>query len=224
VSASKQAKAQAPAASVPVIQPAPAGTPAAPKHLPLIQTPAQAAALQQLVRAYQLPSATRLTSAGSLPAAAPAAAAQTGTQARTYGPVTINTTAPRATLEGIAEEVGRVEQKLGELLNPNTNNQPDWLEKLRQLWDLMNAINNILQAQGAGGSYTASSPCVTDSQGQRIVTEVEFEGANDQLGVIRNRIDALADLMQKFKDLRQPICKGAPTSNVTVTAYEISQE
>ena len=215
--------AQVPADAEQVQQPPSSGT-AAPASLPLIVTPGQAAALEQLLKAYQLPSATRVTSAGTLPAAQPATAAQTSTTTRTYGPVTVATTAPRATLEGIAEEVGRVEKKLGELLNPKTNNQPDWLEKLQGLWDLINALNNYLQAQGASGTYTASSPCVTDQQGIRIVTEVPFEGANDQFGVLRHRIDALAELMQAFKDLRQPICNKTPATNVTVTAYEVTQE
>lgn len=221
----QQAKqAQTPATAAPVTQPAPAASPAAPKPYPLIQTPAQAAAVQQLIRVYRLPSATRVTSAGTLPAAQPATAAQTSTATRTYGPVTVTTTAPRATLEAIAEEVGRVEKKLGGLLNPQTNNQPDWLEKVQGLWDLINELNDYLQNQGASGKYTASSPCVTDQQGNRIVTEVPFAGGSDQFGVLRHRIDALAELMQVFKDLRQPICKGAPASNVTVTAYEITQE
>lgn len=214
----------APKKSEPVTQPAPAGAPAAPKPYPLIQTPAQAAAVQQIIRVYRLPSATRVTSAGALPAAQPATAAQTSTATRTYGPVTVTTTAPRATLEAIAEEVGRVEKKLGEILNPKTNNQPDWLEKLQGLWDLINALNNYLQAQGASGKYTATSPCVTDQQGNRIVTEIPFAGANDQFGVLRHRIDALAELMQAFKDLRQPICNKTPATNVTVTAYEVAQE
>lgn len=220
----QQQPAQAPAGSAAVTQPAPAGAPAAQKPYPLIQTPSQAAAIQQIVKSYQLPSATRVTGAGTLPAAQPATAAQTSTTTRTYGPVTVTTTAPRATLEGIAEEVGRLEKKLGEILNPKTDNQPDWLEKLQGLWDLINALNNYMQAQGASGTYTASSPCVTDQQGNRITTEIDYQGAGDQFGILRNRIDALAELMQAFKDLRQPICKGAPASNVTVTAYEVVQE
>lgn len=224
VFAPSQTKPQAPKKAEQVTQPAPAGSPAAPKPYPLVQTPGQAEAIRQISRAYALPSATRVTSAGTLPAAQPATAAQTSITTRTYGPVTVATTAPRATLEGIAEEVGRLEKKLGELLNPKANNQPDWLEKLQGLWDLINALNNYLQAQGASGTYTASSPCVTDQQGSRIVTEVPFEGANDQFGVLRHRIDALAELMQAFKDLRQPICNKTPATNVTVTAYEVAQE
>ena len=155
----------------------------------------------------QIPGATP-TRDGALVPQAPAT--PTATQADAHfplpgaGPVTGN--GPRPTPEGIAQELGRIEQKLERLTNPlyDQPNQPD--DRLKWLRDNIGNIIDFFQSINAGGSYTLSSPCVLDANGDRIVYEVEYEGALQSFGVLQNKIDALASLLQVHKDLKQPNC------------------
>jgi len=140
----------------------------------------------------------------------------TPTTTHKVGPITIPAKAPAATLQGIAEEVGRIEQKLEIVLNPGPIAESiDWMKRAQDIWE-------FLQSVTAGGEYELSSPCELDANGQRIVKTAPFSGSINYMVVLENKIDALAELMQHSKDLKQPACM--PTtqpSTVTVTAYEL---
>ena len=151
-----------------------------------------------------------------IPQVAPAVK-PTSTTAHQVGSFTIPAKAPQPTLQGIAEEVGRIEQKLELVLTlGNKSGDTDWMEKFRE------ALNYLFSI-GGGGDYELSSPCELDANGQRIVKKAHYNGSLFPLGIMENKIDALAELMQHAKDLKQPNCnppKVAP-STVTVTAYEV---
>ncbi len=120
------------------------------------------------------------------------------------GPVTGN--GPRPTPEGIAQELGRIEQKLARLSNPQTDALGDATDRLSLLLQLLRQLVEYFMSINAGGAYLLSSPCVVDANDERIEYEVEYSGAPQALGVISNKIDALAQLLQVHKDLKQPNC------------------
>ena len=160
--------------------------------------------------------ATGFDTAGlPIPQAAPAVK-PTSTTAHQVGNLTIPAKAPQATLQGIAEEVGRIEQKLEIVLNPG-NQAPgiDWMDNLAK-------IAELLFSATAAGDYELTSGCELDANRQRIIKRAAYGGSIDRIGVIENKIDALAQLMQHSKDLKQPACI-PPTkpSTVTVTAYQL---
>lgn len=131
---------------------------------------------------------------------------------------------PQATPQGIAQELGRIENKLARLLNPSPRGGPDLTDRLGLIWSAIQALAEVINSTGASGEYRLSSPCVVDDNGQRIERVVEFEGALTAFGVLQNRIDALATLLQEHKDLKQPICRETPATGgqaVTVNFVQI---
>ena len=120
----------------------------------------------------------------------------------------------------IAQEVGRIEQKLALMPKPgpDPSNPVDWgdlASTLLRIWEAIQSVN-------AAGVYTLSSPCELDEDTEeRIVTEVPYDGALSWLEVLNNKVDALAQLQQVAKDLKQPICRHkAQGQPVTVTFIE----
>ena len=117
---------------------------------------------------------------------------------------------PQATPEGIASELGRIEKKLAMVLNPKGTGIGDLLDQIDEYARLAARVWEALSSLTAGGSYPLSSPCVLDENGERVVSEVEYGGALGAFGVLSNKIDALAELLQVHKDLKQPICRQTP--------------
>jgi hypothetical protein len=146
-------------------------------------------------------------------------------------PVTGNGPAP--TLQAMAREMGRQEQKLGRLLervgNPNRPTGPgvdppsipDLLGLLRQVLELLGSIDGA-------GAYEISSPCNVDPATGEPVPPLRAEWGGS-IGLERNilkRVDALAELVQHHKDLPQPICRGPrPTGeHVTVNFEQVPDD
>ena len=123
----------------------------------------------------------------------------------------------RPDIAAIAEEVGRIEQKLALMPRPggDPSNPIDWGDLAATLLKIWEAIS----ASSAGGTYTLGSPCVVnEATGERVVTEVQYSGGLTWLDVLNNKVDALAELQQAAKDLKQPICRHkAEGQPVTVT-------
>jgi len=131
------------------------------------------------------------------------------------GPVTVTTNAPQATLAGIAGEVGRIEQKLAKIIN---NTGDDWMDTAFGL--LQKGIQALLDAYATGkpaGEYILSSPCERDEQGDRVEYQVPILATQNRFDAIYMRLDALADLIQTHKDLKQPICRGTQPTGQPVT-------
>lgn len=120
-------------------------------------------------------------------------------------PVTGN--GPRPTARGIAQELGRLEQKLARMQNPGPGGDGDGTDRLGLLFQTLNRLVDFLTSITAGGGYELSSPCVLNDFDERIVTTVEYGGGLSSLDVLSNKIDALAALIQAHKDLKQPMCK-----------------
>lgn len=131
------------------------------------------------------------------------------------GPVTVTTNAPQATLAGIAGEVGRIEQKLAKIIN---NTGDDW--KDTAFGYLGKGIEAMLENFATGqpaGEYILSSPCERDEQGDRVEYQVPILSTINRFDAIYKRLDALADLIQTHKDLKQPICRGTQPTGQPVT-------
>ena len=124
---------------------------------------------------------------------------------------------PAPTPEGIAKEVGRIEEKLAMLLDPKKASGGLNLDRLGELTKLALDIVNILTGLTGAGAYTMSSPCEVDEAGQRIVTTVNYGAGLTTLGLLNNKVDALAALLQAHKDLKQPICRQLPPVGQPVT-------
>jgi hypothetical protein len=126
----------------------------------------------------------------------------------------------RPDVVAVAQEVGRIEQKLALMPKPgpDPSNPVDWGDLAATLLRIWEAI----QASNAAGLYTLSSPCELDENTEeRIVTEIPYDGALTWLEVLNNKVDALAQLQQVAKDLKQPICRHkAQGQPVTVTFVE----
>jgi hypothetical protein len=129
-------------------------------------------------------------------------------------PITAN--GPRATPVEMAKELGRIEQKLELMLRAGGQGGglPDWLQIVG---DLAKAIYNALVDGAPDGSYSLSSPCELDEDGKRIIREVQIPAASDNWSRLQVRIDALAELLQVHKDLKQPNCKPKPPQGEFVT-------
>lgn len=131
---------------------------------------------------------------------------------------------PQATPQGIAQELGRIENKLARLIDPKSDQAGQAQDRLGWLRDNIGNIIDFFLSTSAGGEYRISSPCVLDEEGQRVERVVEYEGSLQSFGVISNKIDALAALLQEHKDLKQPICRETPATGgqaVTVNFVQI---
>jgi len=129
--------------------------------------------------------------------------------------------APAPTLQGIAQEVGRIERKLEVMMTPDAPG--NLVGQLGSLADLIGPIVSAILAAGSGTTYTLDSPCELDeATGEKLPpVQVEAAGALTQFGAIINRIDAIAELIQVHKDLKQPNCKPqAPTGEFVTVNFE----
>jgi hypothetical protein len=126
-------------------------------------------------------------------------------------------TQPRPDLIGIAAEVGRLEQKLRIVLEPPAGGggpgDPD---------PRIDEILSILRAPFAPGGYQLFPACETDADGRpRPPMETEWPAGSGAFDLLEAKLDALADLVQFHKELRQPVCNRAPFGEeVTVNWIE----
>ena len=223
-----------PAKAPPVTVPLPYAPPAAPEPEPLTQPaparPARPVVAPPVTRpAPVTPAATPRTTTPTTPAGQVQPASQvpptkTPTTVHVVNGTQIPANGPQPTPQGIAQELGRIESKLARLIDPKSDRPgqpPDRLHWLQE--NIANIIDFFLSING-GGEYRISSPCVLDEEGNRIESVVEYSGALQSFGVISNKIDALAQLLQEHKDLKQPICRETPATGgqaVTVNFVQV---
>lgn len=166
-----------------------------------------------------------MTAGGAQPLLPPAPATTgTGTTFLPGGrPLTDN--GPRPTPEGIATELGKLEQKLEILLNPKEELSP--LDLLNRIIDQTENIKFLLETLFPPGPYTfdpgqyeLAPVCDRDSEGALLPPRVApWPGGEGEFVELRQRLDALAVLIQHHKDMKQPTCGGrtnVPHGNVTV--------
>lgn len=129
--------------------------------------------------------------------------------------------APPPTMQGIAAEVGRIEQKLAQVLRDQTNPGNALADLLRTIIGeaIGEAIGELFSKVPAS-DWTYTAPC--DRNAEDLPEEAVFQIAelSFQQATIA-RLEALADVMQTLKNWKQPVCRTRPPlQNVTVTAHE----
>ena len=121
------------------------------------------------------------------------------------GGIPITSNPPQPTLEGIAQEVGRIENKLNKLLAPGTSDIPDWIGVAWKIWDLLSSATDA-------GEYSLHGTCEKDAEGNPVDSTRQFPwgGSFGAIGNVASRVDAIAEMLQYSKELKQPICKERP--------------
>ena len=232
-----------PAAAAPVAQAAPLQQAQAPtaEAVPVVPkvaaSPALVAAAQVTRSNFYMPDrlpaplappATKTrstTGAGTLVAPAALPVPQTATDLRRYGSQVITAIGVRPDLASIAEEVGRMERKMGIMLE-GADQTPDWFEPL--LGPLLNQLKekilDALVVDVPSTTYKFSAPCDYDANGNRLVLNKRIAAADFEPAIVA-RLDAIADAIKVLKWWKSPTCRvNPPQSNVTVTAHEFNQE
>jgi len=232
-----------PAVAAPVAQQAPleqaqAPTAAAVPVVPVVTASPSLVAAWKIIskefyRPDRLPSVPRpattatrsTTGAGTLVAPAALPVPQTATDLRKYGSQVITAIGVRPDLASIAEEVGRMERKIGIMLE-GADQTPDWLDGA--IGPLLNALReailDALVVDVPATVYDFEAPCDVDANGDPVVFEQAIAAADYQPAIVA-RLDAIAAAMGILKGWKQPMCRtSSPRSNVTVTAYEFDPE
>lgn len=153
------------------------------------------------------------------PAPAPAKATDPTQHLTKAGPVTAPDVRPD--LPGIAQEVGRIERKLANMMGPDGSD-------LGALLDLLKVIYDLLTNHVDGTQYTVTAACTTAGETEPRTATIDVPGGLTREEAAIARLDAIAALMAKAQILKQATCGGrnttSPTNNVTVTAYEVIKE
>lgn len=165
------------------------------------------------------PQTTPLTPTGPAPIAPPVKAPITPLEGVVIGGELIGGpgSPPPPTMAGMAAELGRLEKK-GELMLERSG-------PLAQIPDVIDAIADLVELLDSfdpGGSYSIRPACGTDANGDPLPPiEVPIQPGLGLAHAVTARLDAIAELIDHHKQLRQPICKGKPTGQpVTVTFVE----
>ncbi len=166
-----------------------------------------------------------LTGTGRLPLIVPAGPATTPEDARQYGPQTVTGGGPRVDLQSVSVEVGRIEQKLGIMLQAPPP-APGWSDEILAgiINALVSGITDALSVDIPGTTYEYVAPCDKDETGATVTLNQEIPSADHNEAIVA-RLDAIAYALGVLKGWKQPVCRTSPPkSNVTVTAYETSGE
>ena len=94
-------------------------------------------------------------------------------------------------------------------------------ENLSELLGLLSQIWDFLTASASGTTYTLDSPCEVDDEGVKLPPiEIEAPGASTTFQALLNRTDALAELIQAHKNLKQPACRNRLTGEIVTVNFE----
>jgi hypothetical protein len=85
------------------------------------------------------------------------------------------------------------------------------------IFDLLSKVIDLLGSVDPGTDYLLTSPCVRypDAGSPEVPLSRPVEPSVGGIAALKNRVDALADLIQFSKNLPQPICPGAPKPQPT---------
>jgi hypothetical protein len=114
---------------------------------------------------------------------------------------------PRPTMQGIAQEVGRLEQKM-RLMNTPGKLAPG--QPPSGLGDLIEPLWGLIQGMLDAGGYELSSRCVPDGEPGSPSDPLTWNWGPSltPFAGLENRLGAIAGMLQGSKDLPQPTCKG----------------
>ena len=127
--------------------------------------------------------------------------------------------APRPDLQGIAQEVGRIERKIDLMNTPGSGK--NGFENLSELLGLLSQIWDFLTASASGTTYTLDSPCEVDEEGVKLPPiEIDATGAATTFEALLNRTDALAELIQAHKNLKQPNCRTRYSGDIVTVNFQ----
>ena len=122
-----------------------------------------------------------------------------------------------ATMAGIAVEIGRIESKVGSLMARPAPEGIDWEGLLSQIAELLTPDAEPVP----GATYQVRRPCGRGADGQPLPPVlVEVPEAANATTAILQRLDALAELIDEQKQLRQPVCKGKPGGEPVTVTFE----
>lgn len=138
------------------------------------------------------------------------------------GPIVIGQpgATPRADLQGIATEVGRLEQKLEFMIQQPP--EPPAVD-LSPLLDAINDVRATLLAPFPAGQFELFPVCERLPDGTPRPPDVaEWPAGAGPLVELGQKLDALALLIQYHKEQRQPVCRSRPVGEeVTVNFVEV---
>lgn len=157
--------------------------PALPAYLPAIGTPLG-------------------TQTGTLPQTQPAAVPITPATAVLIGTTLFDGATAATSLVAIGQEVLRIEKKLEAIMQPGATPDIPWL-------DLLSQIANAISILSSANTYTMVEVCPPDGQPPE---EYEWEVPGvPVIGLgLAARLDALAEMLQVHKNLKQPVCRTVP--------------
>jgi hypothetical protein len=135
----------------------------------------------------------------------PAAIAITPTTAHFIGNQKVTANGPQPSMVGISQELGRLESKLTTGARNNNNIMDDLFDILQRTKLIKDFIDGLLDSE-AQKFYTITSPCETDAEGNRIEFKSTIAASSDRIEAAINRLNAIADLLQHTKNLKQPAC------------------
>ena len=190
-------------AAVPDAQPVPSTEPRPlPISIPAPVLPAVFPAIKPATR----PSETQTTTnTGAITPKTPAIVATTPKDVHLFGNSggRVAGSTMRATTTAVAQEVGRIEQKMSKMNSgfPSVGGLADILR-------LLLGLNELLNSQKDGTTYELKSVCECPPDNddcEEETTTVETAGGY-YVDAILSRLDALPTLLQAQKDYKQPIC------------------
>lgn len=141
------------------------------------------------------------------------------------GGVELPNRGPAPTPQNIATELGKIERKLEIMLDPKEALSP--LDLLNRVIDQVENIEFLIERlfppepyTFPDGEFTLTPSCPSaPGAGEPEPRRAPWAGGEGELLEISRKINALAELIQHHKDLKQPTCGGrnaGPGSNVTL--------
>jgi hypothetical protein len=134
---------------------------------------------------------------------------------------------PAEDIPGLVREVGKLEQKLGQLGDRLAGGEEGGAlgELFKQLREIIGELTKAPYSYPAN-SYFLEPVCDYNQDGTPIDPKIaQWQGGNGEFAEINSKLDALAELLQYSKELKQPICRSSPVrpvgEPVTVTFEEL---
>lgn len=132
---------------------------------------------------------------------------------------------PAPTLIGIARETGRIENKLDQMLNSSGNGLLDDLVKWGLLLPFIEEFLQIFFRESTTGDYEVEESCHNHDYGEEGPPSwtVTYPGSTNEFELLRNRIDAIARLMQGNFELEVNTCRrrrAEPEGQLVTVSFE----